>query len=326
MRIKLALLFLLTGWLVPQALYAAGQLEIRAIDHDTGKQLAVRMHLKNSQGRPVKPPDVPALGDHFVFFDKIVLKLPNGGYEFLMERGPEYLDQRGHFTIENFADDSKTVEMKRFVNMAEYGWFSGDLDVERPEKDLPLLMEADDVHVVPLVTWSNKKNPWMKQPLPKTLVNHFDGDYFNSFLGGELLTPGTTLRLFWLDAPGPFPFTSAYSHAETEKEVIPDALGSLPFMPAVEKARREQNAWVDAGALLARDLPIWIAAGQIDSVQLANRHLQREGIVDNEAGGRPRDLTLFPKPYGNGRGRRKSTITCSTADCEFRRLPAADRE
>ena len=29
--------------------------------------------------------------------------------------------------------------------------------------------------------------------------------------------------------------------------------------------------------------------------------MEREGIVDNEAGGWPRDLTLFPKPYGNGR-------------------------
>ncbi len=69
----------------------------------------------------------------------------------------------------------------------------------------------------------------------------------------------------------------------------------------MEKARRDQNLWVDAGALFARDLPIWIAAGQIDSVQLANRHLEREGFVDNEAGGWKRDPVLFPKPYGNGR-------------------------
>jgi hypothetical protein len=316
MKLKIALILLSIWSVVPRMLYASGQLEIRAVDHDTGKPLAVRMHLKNAQGKPVKPPGVPALGDHFVFFDKVVLRLPNGGYEFLMERGPEYLEQRGHFQIENFADDSKTVEMKRFVNMAENGWYSGDLDVQRPEKDLPLLMEADDVHVVPLVTWSNKKNPWIMRrvdeslrdsnprlgetrPLPKTIVSQFDGDFFDSFLGGELLAPGNTLRLFRMDAPGQFPLTPALSPKEREK--MPDALGSLPFLPAVEKARREQNAWVDAGALFARDLPIWIAAGPIDSVQVANRHLEREGVVDNEAGGWPRDLMLFPKPYGNGR-------------------------
>ena len=172
--------------------------------------------------------------------------------------------------------------------MAKEGWYSGDLDVDRPQKDLELLMRADDVHVVPLVTWSNKKNPWTKQPLPKTAVNQFDGTFFDSLLGGELTSPGNTLRLFRLDQPLDLSESSDSQHAES-------ALGSLPWLPIVEKARREQNAWVDAGAFFARDLPIWIAAGQIDSIQLANRHLEREGVVDNEAGGWPRDLTSFPE-------------------------------
>ncbi len=140
---------------------------INVVDRDTGQPIAVRMHLKNAAGRPVKVPGAPSLGDHFVFFDKVELKLPNGGYTFVIERGLEYLDQTGHFQIDNFADDTKTVSMKRFVDMAKEGWYSGDFDVNRPEKDLMLLMQADDVHVVPLVSWSNKKNPWTKQPLPK---------------------------------------------------------------------------------------------------------------------------------------------------------------
>src|SRR5215467_2904459 len=101
----------------PQVVRATGQLEIHVVDRDTGQPIAVRMHLKNAQGRPIKPPGAPALGDHFVFADKILLKLPNGGYEFLVERGSEYLEQRGHFDIQNFADDSKTIEMRRFVDM-----------------------------------------------------------------------------------------------------------------------------------------------------------------------------------------------------------------
>lgn len=278
----------------PQVLHASGQLEIHVIDHDTGQPLAVRMHLKNAQGKVIKPPGVPALGDHFVFYDKLVLKLSNGAYEFLIERGPEYLERTGHFEIENFADDNKTIDLKRFADMAKEGWLSGDLDVQRPEKELQLLMQADDVHVVPLVTWSNKKNPWTKNPLPKTAITQFDGSFFASLLGGELTAPGTTLRVFRLDKPLDFGDAAAAKTAQS-------ALGSLPWLPIVEKARREQNAWVDAGAFFARDLPIWIAANQVDSIQLANRHLERDGVIDNEAGGWPRDLTSFPKPLGNGR-------------------------
>jgi len=277
-----------------QRLLANGQLEIRVVDKDSGQPIAVRMHLKSAQGKVIKPPGVPALGDHFVFYDKIVLKLANGGYEFLVERGSEYLEQRGHFEIQNFADDSKTIEMKRFVDMAKEGWFSGDLDVDRPEKDLQLLMRADDVHVVPLVTWSNKKNPWTKQPLPKTAVTQFDGTFFAGVMGGELVAPGNTFRLFKLEKP-------ASLTIEPPPKDVENALGSLPWIPATEKARQDHSAWIDAGAFFARDLPIWIAAGQVDSIQLANRHLLREGVVDNEAGGWARDLSMFSKPHGNGR-------------------------
>ncbi|HEY2882569.1 MAG TPA: hypothetical protein VGJ15_09050 [Pirellulales bacterium] len=289
-------------WLASAHALANGQLEIRVIDHDTGQPIAVRMHLKNAQGRAIKPPGAPTLGDHFVFSDKIMLRLPNGGYEFLVERGGEYLEQRGHFEIQNFADDNKAIEMRRFVDMAKDGWFSGDLDVERPDKDVQLLMQADDVHVVPAITWSFKKNPWTKQPLPKSAVSQFDGSFFESLLGGELTTPGTTLRLFRLNRPLGFTGQQgdlATSVSQLEKPNL--ALGSVPLIPLVEQARQQQHAWIDAGAFFARDLPIWIAAGQIDSVQLANRHLEREGVVDNEAGGWQRDTALFPKPNGNGR-------------------------
>src|SRR6476661_9689459 len=180
MKSRIALVVITLAALAPLNVLGNGQLEIRVVDKDSGQPIAVRMHLKNAQGRIIKPPGVPALGDHFVFFDKIVLKLSNGGYEFMVERGDEYLEQRGHFEIQSFADDTKTIEMKRFCDMAKEGWFSGDLDVDRPEKDLQLLMRGDDVHVVPAVTWSNKNNPWTKQPLPKGAVTQFDATFFES--------------------------------------------------------------------------------------------------------------------------------------------------
>ena len=74
-----------------------------------------------------------------------------------------------------------------------------------------------------------------------------------------------------------------------------------------------------AGAFFARDLPIWIAAGQIDSVQLANRHLLRGGVVANEAGGWPRDNGMYPNPQGNGRWSQE--IYYDLLNCELR-IPA----
>src|SRR5688572_13408807 len=97
---------------------AAGQLELSVTDRDTGEPLACRVHLTNINGKPVKVSKTPTWADHFVFSAKLLLKLPKGGFRFVMERGPEYLVRSGHFTIDNFADDAHAVDLKRFVDMA----------------------------------------------------------------------------------------------------------------------------------------------------------------------------------------------------------------
>ncbi len=124
-----------------------GQLEIKVVDHDTGEPLACRIHLTNQAGRVQKPPKVPFWHDHFVIDGSLTLKLPKGIFNFVVERGPEYLNVTGHFEILDNAQDKKTIKLRRFVDMSKEGWWSGDLEVERPQKELDLLMRADDLHV-----------------------------------------------------------------------------------------------------------------------------------------------------------------------------------
>ena len=51
---------------------------------------------------------MPFWHDHFVFSGSITLKLPKGEYDFEIERGPEYLIRTGHFTMDDFSDDTKS--------------------------------------------------------------------------------------------------------------------------------------------------------------------------------------------------------------------------
>ena len=44
--------------------------------------------------------------------------------------------------------------------MAADGWWSGDLDVRRPARDIELLMAAEDLHVAEVITWQNDKSQW----------------------------------------------------------------------------------------------------------------------------------------------------------------------
>jgi len=47
-------------------------------------------------------------------------------------------------------------------------------------------------------------------------------------------------------------------------------------------------------------VPIWLASGQADSIGLANNHMNRGGMLADEAWGRPRDAQRLPPPRGNG--------------------------
>ena len=224
--------------------------------------------------------------DHFVLGGEITLKLPNGDFNFDVERGPEYVNRIGHFTINDFAEDAHEVDLKRVVDMAKEGWWSGDLDVQRAEKEIPLLMDADDLHLAEVLYKPAPKNA---RPAPGAAapegpwVPSADQRFYHRFGAAESL-PGDRVLLCNLAVPFAGP---------------PPSPGNL--LLDVMLAAHEAGGWVDVPRAFAWDLPMWIAAGQVDSIELANSHLQRAGIQNDEAGGKPRDKQLFPVPTGNGR-------------------------
>ena len=129
-----------------------GQLTIEVVDSETGRPIAARMHLKNARGRTVtlRQPGTAEFGGHFYIDGSRALPLRVGQYTFEIDAGPEYRTQSGHFEIERHADDSKRIEMKRFANLRDEGWYGGDLDVGRRAADLPLITRAEGLGIAPV--------------------------------------------------------------------------------------------------------------------------------------------------------------------------------
>jgi hypothetical protein len=284
-----------------------GELEVRIVDKDTGKPIAARMHLKDPKGKPVKPPKVPFWKDHFAIDGAILLELGSGQYTFELESGPEYRRQEnGHFEIKRGATDTKSVEMSRFVDMKKEGWWSGDLHIHRPPADIDLLMRAEDLHIGPLITWWNEQNPWKGQPLPERQPVQFDGNRFYHLLAGEDEREGGALLYFNLNEP----LAIAGSKREYPSPVT-----------FLRRARETPGVHVDVEKPFWWDVPVWIATGQVDSVGLANNHQQRDGMLDNEAWGRPRPATGYKDVYANGRWSRD--IYYHLLNCGLRIPPSA---
>src|SRR2546421_11448477 len=117
---RLLFLVRLVAFLAPCAVVSAaeeGRLLINTVDKATGQPMAARMHLKDARGKVIRPPKVPFWKDHFVFDGAIMLDLPLGTYTCETECGPEYKSRTDQFIFERGANDTKTLEMERFVDM-----------------------------------------------------------------------------------------------------------------------------------------------------------------------------------------------------------------
>jgi hypothetical protein len=236
-----------------------GELQIDVVDKATGQPIPARIHLSAgkqvapaaaSRARPkrsvaLKIPGSAEFGGHFYIDGAATLPLRSGPYTFELEASPEYLTQSGGFEIQRHADDSKRIEMRRFVDLEKEGWFGGDLDAYRNAKDLPLIMRAEGLRIAPNVDAS--KTP---DDLPLDVNGHL--------------------------------------------------IARTPY------------AW---------NLPVWLASGKLDAIQLIHRHSLRGGVVDNENDGRARDKTFFPGPHGNGRW--SEAVYYHVLNCGLRMPPVA---
>ena len=185
-----------------------GVIDFQIVDSQSKEQIPARIHLWNSKGVAVRAVGMPFFHDHFVCAGKVRLRLKADRYRFEIERGPEYRIHHGFFTMLPGAREQKIIPLKRFVDMKKEGWWSGDLHIHRKLENIELLMQAEDLHIAPVITWWNKDNLWSDKPLPEELLHQFDGDRFYHVLSGEDERDGGALIYHHLRSP----HTVSYTH------------------------------------------------------------------------------------------------------------------
>ncbi len=97
---------------------------------------------------------------------------------------------------------------------------------------------------------------------------------------------------------------------------------STPLSELLSKAHDEVPNWTDVRRAGSWDLPIWVALGWVDSIELADSQQARKLTKADEAGSRPRDKALYSARRASAAGAKRSIIICSTAGCGYRRRPA----
>ncbi len=137
------------GGLVPARLY---------IQSDTGKWYHAQS--SSAQGSAVEYSKIRDASQEVhttLSADPFQADLPPGEYTLTVERGKEYHTLERRIAITEDAKD-KPVEvelrLRRWIDMADRGWFSGDTHVHRTIAELPNVVAAEDLNVaLPLTYW-----------------------------------------------------------------------------------------------------------------------------------------------------------------------------
>ncbi|MCH7989829.1 MAG: hypothetical protein IID46_11865, partial [Planctomycetes bacterium] len=226
-----------------------GNVTFRITDK-TGKPIPCRIHLKNAAGLPQRAKNLPFWRDHFVCPGEAKLSLPTGKYTFEIERGPEYQRHSGAFELATAAEKTIDIRLKRIANLAEQGWYSGDLHVHRKPEDVPLLMQAEDLHVAPVITWwanpRRIRTLWRDRELPAETLHKLPGKRFYDVMAGEDEREAGALLYFHLRQPLLFS--------------EPNAEYPSP-MKYVAQARKNKDVWIDIEKPFWWHVPLWLADG-----------------------------------------------------------------
>lgn len=259
-------------------------LRLRIVD-EKERAVAARVEALDAAGKPAAVPSTAgliaihprnaALG---VVVDREAdIELPSGTTRMRISRGAEYLPAE--------TSQPGTVRLRRWINMAAKGWWSGDLHVHRAAADMPLLLEAADLHFAPTITrWNDQTNldPWPERRVYTVGTNRaYSVDNCEDERGwGAALFFGvkSPLRLY---------------ARKTNQEYPPGI--------AVWREAREKGAYIDLEKAIWWGAPVVAGLMAPDSIGVAVNHFIESRMMDNEAWGRPRDAGKYPGAEGFAR-------------------------
>ncbi|MCA9211731.1 MAG: CehA/McbA family metallohydrolase [Planctomycetales bacterium] len=261
----------------------ASTIDISVAD-ENGNQLPARVHLADSSDKPQKANSDPFWNDHFVCDGKATANVQPGEFTWVIERGPEYEHAKGKLAVAKNETAKLDVTLHRIATLRDEGWYSGDLHVHRSTADIKTLMMAEDLDFALVITWWNRPSKDAK-PAEQT-VFQFDGHRIYQSVAGEDEREGGALLYFGLKKPLDLTVSSR----------------EYPSPMAFVRLARQlnSNVWIDIEKPFWWDVPMWLASGQMNSIGIANNHMCRSQMYEDEAWGKPRDAARLPDPRGNG--------------------------
>ena len=273
---------------------AGGRLQVSIVDRATGRPVTARCYLTDpteqfwsppGAANYVKPPE-----RHFIAEGGFRIALPPRKYTLTVERGTEYRPVTREVEIKPDETRNEKVELERWINMNERGWYSGDLHNHRDWREMPQLLLAEDLNVAPTLTqwvWEDSLNSKAPTLAPgEAAVRQVDGTHAYSIVDTEI----ERLR----EGPGAVDIVGLSQPLEFH--------GYRLFPPNTfftEQAHR-LGGYVDAEKITWRDVAALVALGQVDFAGIVYNHFNRHGVETETTpwGMIPKERAEYDTPAG----------------------------
>jgi hypothetical protein len=253
------------------------------VDAESGEPVAARLYIQSDKGqwffaRSASPQGsaveyrkqyAPTVAEMHTTLSPhaFVADLPAGRYTLTVERGKEYLTAEQQVTIGDDPVDVK-LPIRRWIDMAALGWYSGDTHVHRGVDELRNVIMAEDVNVaLPLTSW-----------VTRAYVPPSKGDKTNAAAPTGLIRVDPTHVIYPVNTEYELFTVGGARHMLGAVIVLnhkqPITLGAPPVAPVAAEARRQ-------GAILDLDKHTWpwtlmiVPIMHADLFELANNHVWR---------------------------------------------------
>jgi hypothetical protein len=152
----------------------ATTLRVRILD-ESGFPAAARVYLTDGKGESYFPAGALVYNrmnwnvseKHFFPPEgSFSIELPENTYTLRIERGKEYLPIQENIALPNSGKVEKEYRLQLWVNMANRGWYSADMHAHVSLRDVPVLLDGEDLNVLlPITMWRVSFVPAYQDPL-----------------------------------------------------------------------------------------------------------------------------------------------------------------
>jgi len=272
------------------------------------RPVAARVYVTDAAGKPHLARATVTYSrrgeDHSVIDGGVAIDLPPGKYKVRAEKGPEFHPAEASVELRAGQTTDVNLELARFHNMNEYGWYSGDLHIHRSPEELPLLMRAEELNIAPAITRHLGGSRPPQLPYPDKHLVPVPGGNFGSLQNQEVERLGKGHgAVVLLNTPQP---------AGADMSVL------YPMELEYCRQARAQGGFVDAEKPIWKNIPVNVAFGVIDAIGIVNNHFHPRAVMAEAEkwGSMERDQPVYQTPAGFAQW--MMDLYYSFLDCGFR--------